>query len=269
VDLLAARIPTGKVYLVGAGPGDPDLLTVKARRLLEQTDLILHDDLVPPPILVLAASRAEIVNVGKRCGPKAITQAGINAYLIAAARQGRNVLRLHGGDPSIFARLAEEIDALEDAGITFEVVPGVTAATAAAAALGLSLTDRRRSSRVIIVSGHRASKKTPAEKTDWKEMASNNATLVVYMPGKDFSGLRQELLAAGLSPDIPAVIVSHVGAPKQRHRYATLGELDKLPPMDAPSVLLIGRSLDGARRKLDRERFSALSDEVDLILSAL
>ena len=119
--------------------------------------------------------------------------------MIESARHGLEVVRLHGGDPSVFARLAEEIDALEEAGIPFEIVPGVTAGMAAAAALGFSLTDRRRSSRVIIVSGHRASKSAPQEKTDWSEVAREDATLVVYMPGNDFSRLRGELLAGGLS----------------------------------------------------------------------
>lgn len=257
-----------QVSLVGAGPGDPDLLTLKAHRLIREADLVLHDDLVPASILALAAPKAEVANVGKRCGKKGITQAEINARMIEAARRGLRVVRLHGGDPAIFGRLAEEIDALEAAGVPFEVVPGITAGSAAAAALGVSLTDRRKSSRVIIVSGHRATKSAPYAKTNWKEVAREDATLVVYMPGNNFGPLREELLAAGLSPSISAVIVSHATTPEQRHRTATLGTLEELPLMDSPSVLLIGKSLDRARRKAG-DSVSLALEEAELLLSSL
>ena len=259
---------TQRVSLVGAGPGDPELLTLKAHRLIGQADLILHDDLVPPAILALASPHAEVANVGKRCGAKGITQDEINSRMIAAARRGLHVVRLHGGDPAIFGRLAEEVDALETAGVSFEVVPGVTAGSAAAAALGLSLTDRRKSSRVIIVSGHRATKSAPYDKTDWKEVAREDATLVIYMPGSNFGPLRDELLAAGLSADIPAVIVSRAATPEQQHRTATLGTLHELPRMDSPSVLLIGRALDRARQRLEYAAAIAF-EEADLLLSSL
>ncbi len=252
----------GKVHLVGAGPGDPQLLTVKAHRLIERAAVILHDDLVPAAILAVAGLQAEVANVGKRCGAKAITQAQINARMIEAARQGLEVVRLHGGDPTIFARLAEEIDALEEAGIPFEIVPGVTAGMAAAAALGFSLTDRRRSSRVIILSGHRASKSAPQEKTNWNEVAREDATLVVYMPGNDFSRLRGELLAAGLSADTPAVLMSHIGMPEQQQRFATLADLDRVPPLERPVVLIIGHTLD---RVVRREELADTGNSVDAV----
>jgi uroporphyrin-III C-methyltransferase len=255
-----------KVSLVGAGPGDPDLLTLKAHRLIAEADLILHDDLVSPEILALANSNADVANVGKRCGRKGITQDEINARMIGAAEQGRRVVRLHGGDPAIFGRLAEETDALDTAGVEFEIVPGVSAGSAAAASLGLSLTDRRKSSRVIIVSGHRATKSAPYAATDWKEVASDNATLVVYMPGNNFQPLRDELLMAGLSPDTPAVIVSRASTGHQRHETATLGTLLNLPHMDSPAVLLIGRALD--RLTKQARSASAAIEEADLILSS-
>ena len=257
-----------KVSLVGAGPGDPELLTLKAHRLIRRADLVLHDDLVPLAILALAGPHADVANVGKRCGAKGITQDEINSRMIAAARRGLHVVRLHGGDPAIFGRLAEEADALETAGVSFEVVPGITAGSAAAAALGLSLTDRRKSSRVIIVSGHRATKSAPYDKTDWKEVAREDATLVIYMPGSNFGPLRDELLAAGLSADIPAVIVSRAATPEQQHRTATLGTLHELPRMDSPSVLLIGRALDRARQRLEYAAAIAF-EEADLLLSSL
>jgi len=255
-----------KVHLVGAGPGDPQLLTVKAHRLIKRAEVILHDDLVPAAILAVAGPNAEVANVGKRCGSKAITQPQINARMIEAAQHGLEVVRLHGGDPAVFGRLAEEIDALEEAGIPFEIVPGVTAGTAAAAAQGFSLTDRRRSSRVIIVSGHRASKNAPQERTDWKEVARDDATLIVYMPGNNFSSLRNELLAAGVSRDTPAILISHVGMPEQQQRTATLAGLDGLPPMDTPAVLIIGRTLYRASRREPMADPSHPTEEVSLLL---
>jgi uroporphyrin-III C-methyltransferase len=176
------------------------------------------------------------------------------------------VVRLHGGDPAVFGRLAEEIDALEEAGIPFEIVPGVTAGTAAAAALGLSLTDRRRSSRVVIVSGHRASKNAPQERADWKEVAREDATLIVYMPGNDFSPLREELLTAGLSRDTPAILISHIGMPEQQQRFATLADLDGLPPMCTPAVLIIGRTLDRASRREHMGDVAHSTEAVSLLL---
>jgi len=258
----------GEVYVVGAGPGDPELLTVKASRLIRAADLILHDDLVAPAILALAGLRAKIVNVGKRCGIKGITQAEINALMIASARRGLKVVRLHGGDPSIFGRIAEELDALEEAPVPFEIVPGITAGAAAAAVLGFSLTDRRKSSRVIIVSGHRATKNAP-ETTDWKEVAREEATLVIYMPGNQFSGIREELLAAGLTPEIPAVIISRVTTPEQQSAWTTLGELEKLPHMESPAVLLIGWPLDSAKRRFSQADASTALQAAELILSSV
>jgi uroporphyrin-III C-methyltransferase len=259
----------GKVYLVGAGPGDPGLLTVKADQLIRRADIILHDDLVGVAILALAGPQAEVANVGKRCGAKKITQAEINARMIESARRGLQVVRLKSGDPGIFGRLAEEIDALEAAGVPFEVIPGVTAGIAAAAGLGVSLTDRRTSSRVIIVSGHHASKNAPLEKTNWKDFAREDATLVVYMPGNNFLSLRDELLEAGLDPGIPAVIVSHATTPGEQRRSTTLGDLDKLPRVDSPAVLLIGRSLGRAYRRLSAHSPSRAFHEAELLLSSL
>src|ERR1700730_9365479 len=188
----------GKVYLVGAGPGDPELLTVKAHNLLRRADVVLHDDLLTPEILRLAGAQAKVVNVGKRCGAKGITQAEINARMVNSARIGRQVVRLKSGDPAIFGRLAEELDALEAAGVRFEVIPGITAGVAAAASLGASLTDRRKSSRVVIVTGYQAHSKGAENARDCQALAREDATLVIYMPGRDLSGLRSGLL--GFSP---------------------------------------------------------------------
>jgi uroporphyrin-III C-methyltransferase len=260
----------GKVYLVGAGPGDPDLLTVRALKLIERVYLILHDELVSAEILACAGPRARVVNVGKRCGAKKITQAEINEQMVDAARAGLEVVRLKSGDPAIFGRLAEEIDALEAAGIPFQIVPGVTAGLAAAASLQVSLTDRRKSSRVIVIANHQAhGGAAAAKKTDWTGLVRDDVTLVIYMPGQDFASLRAELIEAGMSADFPAVMVSRASTGAEKRKCTTLGDLDKLAPVESPSVLLIGRALDRARPSQDGYTAAAAFDEANLILSSL
>jgi uroporphyrin-III C-methyltransferase / precorrin-2 dehydrogenase / sirohydrochlorin ferrochelatase len=221
----------GRVYLVGAGPGDPDLLTARAVRLLATADVVLNDDLVPDSILALAHPGVLIQSVGKRCGAKKITQAEINALMIDNARAGRSVVRLKSGDPLVFGRAAEEMDALRDAEVPFEVVPGITAAFAAAAALGLSLTDRRASSSVHFSSGHHASGCTP-------QFAE--PTRVVYMPGREFSALAAEWRDQGLPGDLPCVAISRAAQPDQQITATTLDELDTIEPGPAPVLLLAG-----------------------------
>ena len=221
----------GRVYLVGAGPGDPDLLTARATRLLATADVVLNDDLVPDKVLRLANSEALTQNVGKRCGTKRITQAEINALMIRNARAGRSVVRLKSGDPLVFGRAAEEIDALRDAGVAFEVVPGITAAFAAAAALGLSLTDRRASSIVQISSGHHATGGPPA---------ILEPTRIVYMPGKNFSALEAEWRAQGLPGDLPCAAISRAAQPDQRITITTLDELKSVDPGPAPVLVVAG-----------------------------
>ena len=254
--------PTTRVHLVGAGPGDPELLTLKSHALIRSADLILHDDLVSAPVLALAAPQALLVNIGKRCGVKKISQPEINRLMISSARRGLKVVRLKSGDPGVFGRLAEELDALEAAGVPYEVVPGITAGAAAAASLGVSLTDRRSSSRIVFVSGHHASENERREKPDWKSLAAEDAALVVYMPGRDVTAIARDILNAGLSFDTPAVIVSHATTPDQRVWRTTLGELPNSPLMDAPSILLIGRSLERAARHRNAQ-ILALVDTVN------
>ncbi len=261
-------IEAGKVYLVGAGPGDPDLLTVKAHKLLALADVILHDDLVPAAILALAGPRAEVVNVGKRCGAKGATQPEINARMISAALAGLSVVRLKGGDPAIFGRLAEEIDALESEHIPWEIVPGITAGLAAAASLGASLTDRRKAARVVIITNHRAAGSEAATQRDWQTLAREDATLVIYMPGHDLENLREQLFDAGLPPEIPAAVVSRAASPDQAVQCATLGKLGSLPRIPAPSILLVGWSLDSAVRRSLAANAAAILAEADLILSS-
>jgi uroporphyrin-III C-methyltransferase len=223
------------VSLVGAGPGDPDLLTVKALRLIQTADTLLHDDLVPQAILDLASPCAEIVNVGKRCGVKTITQDAINALMIERAQAGRSVVRLKSGDPLIFSRAAEEIAALKRAHIPFQIVSGVTAALAAAAAIGCSLTSRDSASNVIFSTGHHAQSHNRAPLPERED-----ATRVVYMPGRDLHLLAQEWLEQGLPADLPCAIVSNAAQPCQQVRYSTLGKLGDSEPAPAPSLLIAG-----------------------------
>src|ERR1700743_991760 len=172
----------GKVYLVGAGPGDPDLLPVPAAALIQSADFVFHDDLVAPASLDLAHADATIQNVGKRCGSKSVTQDDINELLIHNARAGHCVVRLKAGDPMLFGRAGEERDALQAPSIAFEVVPGVTAGFAAASALQVSLSDRRFASKVIFLTGHRATEEEP-----WWGNLPSDASLVIYVPRAAYS----------------------------------------------------------------------------------
>ncbi|MFP5237575.1 MAG: siroheme synthase CysG [Acidobacteriota bacterium] len=226
--------PGTKVFLVGAGPGDPELLTMRAVRLLESADVILHDDLVPQAILDLAP-RAEIVNVGKRCGTKRITQEQIQELMIEEARAGQMVVRLKCGDPMIFGRAAEEMAALRGAEIEFEVVPGITSALAAAAAIPASLTDRHAASNVIFSTGHHAQ-----SHNDAAIPAQEDATRVVYMPGRDLTLLAAQWMTEGLPGELPCALVSRAAQPEQRVQYTTLEKLGDATPMEAPSLLLAG-----------------------------
>jgi uroporphyrin-III C-methyltransferase len=244
----------GTVYLVGAGPGDPDLLTVKAVRIIAAADVILHDDLVPQAILGLARPHAEIVNVGKRCGVKTITQEEIDASMIEHASAGRSVVRLKSGDPLLFGRAAEEMTALAEAGVPFEIVPGVSAAFAAAAAIGCSLTDRNWASSVIFSTGHHAQSHNRAALP-----ALEDATRVVYMPGRDLKLLAEEWMQRGLPADLPCALVARAAQPDQSVLHTTLGALGEAAPVEAPSLLLAGWAVReiGAADRLARMGISA------------
>lgn len=225
---------TNKLWLVGAGPGDPDLLTVKALRLIQSAHVILHDDLVPHAILDLGRN-AEVVNVGKRCGAKNITQDEINALMIDHARNGRRVVRLKSGDPLIFGRAAEEMSALTEAGVEFEFVPGITAAFAAAAAIPCSLTDRNNASNVTFSTGHHAQSHNDSQLPQIED-----ATRIVYMPGRDLRMLAAQWLDEGLPPEFPCAVISRAAQPDQEVFHTTLGELGDSSPAAAPSILLAG-----------------------------
>ncbi len=227
----------GKVYLVGAGPGDPDLLTVKALRLLQTAEVVLHDDLVAPEILKLIPSSAKVQNVGKRCGKKTLQQEEINFLMIGFADAGQRVLRLKSGDPMIFGRAGEEVEALRRAGVDYEIVPGVTSALGAASAVEIPLTHRRFSSAVVFITAHQAS---GSEAANWKKLAGSGATLVIYMPGKDYSRVAASLKQARLASDTPCAIVSSAATSKQQAYRTTIGELAVAPALPAPSLLVVG-----------------------------
>jgi uroporphyrin-III C-methyltransferase len=227
----------GKVSLVGAGPGDPELLTVKALRLLQTAQAVLHDDLVAAEILQLIPATASVQNVGKRCGTKKISQQEINFLMIALADSGVNVVRLKSGDPLIFGRAGEEIEALRKANIAYEIVPGVTSAFGAAAAAEIPLTHRRASSAVVFLTAHQAK---GSESANWSKLAGSGATLVLYMPGHNYSDVSARLLAAGLSESTPCAIVSRASTVHQKNHFTTIQELQNAPHLPAPTLLVVG-----------------------------
>jgi uroporphyrin-III C-methyltransferase len=226
----------GKVYLVGAGPGDPELLTLRAARLLQQADIVLHDALVSPEILALIGT-AKIIDIGKRCGAKLLTQEEINSLLVAYAAEYRQVVRLKSGDPSIFGRAGEEIEALLQAGIAFEIVPGVTSAIAAAAAAGISLTDRRFAASVVFATAHRGN---GAGAVAWDKLVTSHSTLAIYMPGSDYKLLVGQLCQAGLDAQTPCAVISHAGRSTQQVHTCDLTALSLRTSLPAPSLLIVG-----------------------------
>ncbi len=258
----------GKVYLVGAGPGDPDLLTVKAAGLLARADVILHDDLVPPAILALAGEGALLTSVGKRCGNKKITQAEIHDLMISSAWRHPVVVRLKSGDPLIFGRAGEEIDALRAAGIPFEIVPGVTAVSSAGALLETSLTHRRLASKLVILSGHHAAGERPSYSP---AIFAEDSTVAIYMPGKDLSGLADSLLGAGVAENLPCVAVNDASRPGARYQVCRLNGLSGLSMPEGPSLLLLGKAFEPLLRAPLRSNngealVRAIDDRVDDVL---
>jgi siroheme synthase len=257
----------GKVYLIGAGPGDPDLLTVKAARLLQRATIVLHDSLVSREVLQLIPRDAEIIDVGKRCGQKLLTQDEINNLLIfhssgrsldRSAAESPNahpptkstshneIIRLKGGDPVVFGRAGEEIEALRRANIPFEIVPGITAALGAAAAAGISLTDRRAASQIVITTYSRGSDRAAADPfavtphLDWAAISSST-TLVLYMPGADYAEVSRRMIEAGQPESLPCVIVSNATTPHQQIRWTTVSGVASEAKLPAPALLIVGR----------------------------
>jgi uroporphyrin-III C-methyltransferase len=229
----------GKVFLVGAGPGDPDLLTLKALRLLQSANVVLHDSLVSAEIVALIPPDAQRIDVGKRRGFRLLSQGDINSLLVASAASHDVVVRLKGGDPLLFGRAAEEIQALREAHIEFEIVSGIAAVFAAAAAAKTSLTDRRVASNVLFTTFSRSA--------DARALAAFSltpeTTVVIYMPGPQYNEVSQWLLDAGFSPDMPCQVISKASQRDQSSYSTTLAGLASLAPLPAPALLLVGRVL--------------------------
>jgi uroporphyrin-III C-methyltransferase len=239
---------TGKVTLVGAGPGDPELLTLKALKAIQQATVLLVDDLVSSEVVAHAPKGARIVYVGKRGGCKSTPQAFIEKLMLMAAREGENVVRLKGGDPFIFGRGGEEVEHLRAADVEVEIVNGITSGLAAATSLGVPLTHRDHAQGVIFLTGHAQKDARPP---DWKALAAMahqaRLTLVIYM-GVSSAGRIQDDLLTGLPPQTAVAIVQRASLPDQRHAVTTLGELAatiEREGLQSPSVIVVGDVVSG------------------------
>ena len=233
----------GRVTLVGAGPGDPELLTLKAVRALQSATVILYDDLVGPAVLELARREARRIAVGKSASGPSCRQEDINARIVALALAGERVVRLKGGDPLIFGRATEEIDACRAAGIAVSIIPGISAAQGAAAALGLSLTERGQARRIQFVTGHGADGKLPAD-MDWSAIADPAATTIVYMPRATLAEFARLAITAGLGRDTPAVAIASATLAAQTQVAGTIADIAELAatlPPRVPVTVIIGQ----------------------------
>ena len=233
----------GTLYLVGAGPGDPDLLTLRAVRLLEQTDVVVHDGLVSGEILALARPDARLVSVAKRRSHHSVPQEDINALLVREAKAGRRVVRLKGGDPLIFGRGGEEAEAARACGVPVEFVPGISAANGAAAAAQIALTHRDAASAVTFVAGQCKG----LSDQDWAGLAGKGRTLVIYMGVKTAPQIAEKLMADGLAPDMPLAVIENATRPDQRvlrGPLAALPDLVEREQVQSPALIMIGEVTD-------------------------
>jgi len=238
----------GHITLVGAGPGDAELLTLKAVRALQSADVILFDDLVSPSVLELARREAQRINVGKRGHGPSVGQADISALLVSLGLEGKRIVRLKGGDPAVFGRANEETAAARAAGIGYSVVPGITAAFAAAASLGISLSERDRARRIQFITAHAADGSLPRD-FDWRALVDRDAATGVYMGVKTLPALVERLLSEGLDPATPAAMVENASLPGERRFIAPIGQMPELIAREAPTgpcMLLYGQTLDRA-----------------------
>jgi uroporphyrin-III C-methyltransferase len=231
---------------VGAGPGDPDLLTVKALKVLAAADVLVHDGLVSDEVLALAPQKARRISVAKRRSRHSYAQDEICRMLVAFAREGLNVVRLKGGDPFVFGRGGEELEACREAGVACHVVPGVTAALAAGASAGAPLTHRGAAQAVTFVTGH--AKAGDAPDLDWPALARGNQTVVIYMGLATASAIAGRLIGAGRAPSTPAVIVENASLPMERRIVTTLGGLaEAAAGLEGPALLMVGEAMALAR----------------------
>ena len=247
------------VSFVGAGPGDPELITLKGLRRLRAAEVVLHDRLIPAALLDEVAPGATVIDVGKAPGRHCMAQGHINWLLVDWARRREHVVRLKGGDPAVFGRLGEEIEAVRSAGIAFEVIPGVTAATAAAARLGISLTERGSASTVVFATGTDQTGHCPSA-LDWDVLARTEGTLVFYMAVGALDSIAASLTSLGRDPREPAIVVEHAGAAGERVVAARLGEIAveaRAADVKSPAVLITGPTVSAASAPLTVRRVSA------------
>lgn len=229
----------GKVYLVGAGPGDPGLLTVRGRELLRRAPVIVYDQLVNPALLEETARESVKIYVGKRAGRHYVAQGEINAVLIERARKGQDVVRLKGGDPYVFGRGGEEAEALVEAGVPFEIVPGVSSAVAVPAYAGVPLTHRKLASSFAVVTGHEARK--PNSAVDWSKLATAVDTLVILMGLSNLSIIVNKLIEHGRSPETPVAVIRSGTTNDQESAVGTLADIvTKSAGMEAPALIVVG-----------------------------
>jgi uroporphyrin-III C-methyltransferase / precorrin-2 dehydrogenase / sirohydrochlorin ferrochelatase len=267
---MSARLPKlanakGCVTLVGAGPGDAELLTLKAVKALQSADVILFDALVSDDVLDLARKKAKRMLVGKRGGKPSCKQADINAMMLKLARQGKHVVRLKSGDPAIFGRAGEEMSLLEEHGIPVSIVPGITSASALAAALGISLTHRDYAQSLRLVTGHSRHGGLPDD-LDWRGLADAKTTLVVYMGGGTSVALAQKLMSEGMARATPVAVVASVSRAEEQRWFGTLGELGSSQAIieaDMPVLIGIGLAFSdclaerGVNPQLAKSNFAA------------
>jgi uroporphyrin-III C-methyltransferase len=248
------RLHSGKVFLIGAGPGAADLLTLRAARVLAAADVVLVDALVDPAVLAHCAADARIVQVGKRGGCRSTPQQFIQRLILRYARQGRTVARLKGGDAFVFGRGGEEAAYLAEHGIAVEVVPGLTAGVAVPAALGIPVTHRAMAHAVTLVTGHASGNVEP----DWKALVAGRTTLVIYMGLKRLPHIAAQLLAAGMHGATPAAVISHGTLPSERHVLAPLHEIAAAAAaasLPSPALVVIGEVVSMARSRSEIAAF--------------
>lgn len=236
------RVQNGLVYLVGAGPGDPGLLSIKAKSILEQADVVIYDNLVNPKVLEWLKPQARSIFVGKSSGQHSIPQEEINALLVKEVQNDVSIVRLKGGDPLIFGRAGEEVNALDSAGIHYEIVPGITAAIACAAYAGIPISQRNISSSIIFLTGHENPEKTSLN-LDFKEYAKSNATLCIYMGIGQLKRITGELLEGGLNKNTPVAIIENGTYVKQRSCFSTLSQIiedSEAMSIKPPAIVFVG-----------------------------
>ena len=251
----------GTVYLVGAGPGDPDLLTLRAARLLERARLVVHDGLIDPAVLALASTDAELVSVAKSRARHTLAQEEINALLVREALAGRDVVRLKGGDPFVFGRGGEEAEACRAAGVPVEVVPGISAANGAAAAAQIALTHRDAASVVSFVAGQCKG----LSEQDWAGLAGKGRTLVIFMGVKTAPMIAEKLMADGLTPEVPVAVIENATRDDMRVLRSSLAGLPALVAREkvkSPAVIVIGEVAAEPEHELCALALEALITEI-------